>query len=122
MGGLGVSSACILALPAFFASAFGASYFPTTIFLETIEDVSFTNALEKWLSLTNEQKSPFDGTRKNWTQLVYVKTVPDLISRMVVFLREPYSQDISRLRENFVQFSRSTWPSKLADTVALRFF
>ena len=65
MGGLGVSSASLLALPAFLASAFGASDFLTTIFTETFEDFSFTKALEKWLSLTNEQESPLNGTRKN---------------------------------------------------------
>ena len=82
MGGLGVSPASILALPAFLASAFGASDFLTTIFSETFEDVSFTKPLEKWLSLTNEQESPLDGTQKNWTQPVYVKTSQDLISKM----------------------------------------
>ena len=41
MGGLGVSSASLLALPAFLASAFGASDFLTTIFWK------FTKALEK---------------------------------------------------------------------------
>ena len=71
MGGLGVSSTSLLALPAFLVSAFGASDF-----------LSFTKALEKWLSLTNEQESPLDGTQKNWTQPVYVKTAQDLISRM----------------------------------------
>ena len=82
MGGLGVSYASILALPGFLASAFGASDFLMTIFSETFEDVSFTKALEKWLSLTNEQESPLDGTQKNWTQSVNVKTAQDLISRM----------------------------------------
>ena len=51
------------------------------IFSETLKDVSFTNALEKWLSLTNEQESPLDGTQKNWTQPVYIRTAQDLISR-----------------------------------------
>ena len=37
IAGLGVSSASLLALPAFLASAFGASDFLTTIFLETFE-------------------------------------------------------------------------------------
>ena len=64
------------------ASAFNASDFFTTIFSETFEDVSFTKALEKWLSLTNEQESPLEGTQKNWTQPVFVKTAQDLISRM----------------------------------------
>ena len=82
MGGLGFSSASLLALPAFLASAFGACNFLTTIFLETFEDVSFTKALEKWLSLTNEQESPLGGTQKNSTQPVFVKTAQDLISRM----------------------------------------
>ena len=66
MGGLGDSSASLLALPAFLASGFGASDFLTMIFSVTIEDVSFTKALEKWLSLMNEQESPLDGTQKNW--------------------------------------------------------
>ena len=47
MGGLGVSSASLLALPAFLASVFGATDFLTTIFSKTFEDVSFTKALEK---------------------------------------------------------------------------
>ena len=82
MGGLGVSSASLLALLAFLASAFGASDFLTTIFSKTFEDVSFTNALEKWLSLTNDRESPLIGTQKKWTQPVYVNTAQDLISRM----------------------------------------
>ena len=82
MGGLGVSSTSLLALPAFLASAFGASDFLKTIFSETFEDVSFTRALQKWLSSTNEQESPLDGTQKNWTQPVFVKTARELISRM----------------------------------------
>ena len=47
MCGLGVSSASLLALTAYLASAFGASDFLTMIFSETFEDVSFTKALEK---------------------------------------------------------------------------
>ena len=34
------------------------------------------------MSLTYEQESSLDGTQKNWTQPVYVKTAQDLISRM----------------------------------------
>ena len=68
--------------PAFFYSAFGASDFPTTIFSETIEDVSFTKALENWLSWSNEQKCPPHGTQKIWTHPVYVKNAQELISRM----------------------------------------
>ena len=63
MGGLGVSSASLLALPGFLASAFGAKDFLTTIHSETFEDVSFTKELEKSLSLTNEQESPLDETQ-----------------------------------------------------------
>ena len=64
------------------ASAFGARDFLTTIFSETFEDVSFTKALEKWLSLTNDQESPLNGTQKSWTQPVYVKAGQDLFSRV----------------------------------------
>ena len=82
MGGLGVSSASLFALPVFLASAFGASDFVTTIFSETFEDVSFTKALEKWFRLTNEKKSPLDGSQKNWTQPVFVETAQKLIPRI----------------------------------------
>ena len=82
VGGLGVSSASLLALPGFLAPVFGASDFLKTIFLETFEDVSFTKALEKWLSLTNEQESPLDGTQKTLTQPIYAKIAQDMISRM----------------------------------------
>ena len=34
------------------------------------------------MSLTNEKESPLDGTQKNWTQPVFVKTAQNLISRM----------------------------------------
>ena len=78
MGVLGVSSASLLKLPGFLASAFGASDFLRTIFSETFEDDSFTKALEKWLSLTNEQERPLDGTQKNWIQPVYDKAAQDL--------------------------------------------
>ena len=47
MGGLGESSASLLALPSFLASTFGSSDILTTIFSETFEDVSFIKALEK---------------------------------------------------------------------------
>ena len=47
MGGLGVSSASLLALPGFLASSFGAIDFLTTIFSETFEDVSCAKALQK---------------------------------------------------------------------------
>ena len=82
MGGLGVSSASLLALPGFLASTFGAGDFLTTIFSETFGNISLTKALEKWLSVTNEQESPLDGTQKNWSQPVCVRTAQDLISRM----------------------------------------
>ena len=72
LGSLGVSSASLLALHSFSASAFGANDFLTTIFSDTFENISFTKALEKWLSLTNEQESPLDGT-----QHVYDKTAED---------------------------------------------
>ena len=82
MGGLGVSSTSLSAHPRFLASAFGATDFLTTIVSEAFEDVSFTKVLEKLISLTNEHESPLDGTQKNWTQPVFVKTAQDLISRM----------------------------------------
>ena len=66
MGGLGVSFASFLALPVLLASAFGASDFLTTIFLEFDES---TGSSPRWKP-------------ENWTQPVYVKTAQELISRM----------------------------------------
>ena len=81
-----------------------------TIFSETFEDVSFTKALEKWLSLTNEQESPLDGTQKNWTQPVYVKTAKDLISRM----DDKRSKVLTLIKAN--SGLDDTWTSFLART------
>ena len=78
MGGLEVSSASLLSFSAFLASALSASDFLTTLFSETLEVVSFRKALAKWSSLMKEQESPLDGTQKNWTQPVYVKTAQGL--------------------------------------------
>ena len=44
----------------------------------------------KLMERVNEQESPLDGTQKNWTQLVHVKTAHDLITgrndkRSIVF-------------------------------------
>ena len=61
MDGVGVSSASFVTLSAFLDSAFGAIDFLGAIFSDTFEDVSFTNALEKWLVVTDEQESPFNG-------------------------------------------------------------
>ena len=82
MACLGVSSESVVALPAFLASTFVATDFLTAIFSEDVEDILFTKVLKKWLSLTNEQECPLDGTQNNWTQPVYDKTAQDLLSRM----------------------------------------
>ena len=82
MCGLGVSSASLVELHDFLASAFDASDSLTTISTETFADVSFKKALEKWLSLTIEREIPLRGTKEFRTQLVNVKTSQDLISRM----------------------------------------
>ena len=76
------STASLLAIPAFLASVFVASDFLTRISSETFEDIMFTKAFEKRLKSTYEQESLLDGTQKNWTQPVYVKTAQDLISRI----------------------------------------
>ena len=67
MGGLGVSSASLLALPAFLASASGANDFLKTIFSETFEDLSFTKVLENRLNLTNEQESRYNSEKLDLT-------------------------------------------------------
>ena len=81
MGGLGVSSATLLALPALWPQLLMRVIFYDD-FLGNIRRCFVYE--EKWLSVTNEQECPIDGngTHKNWTQPVYVKTARDLISRM----------------------------------------
>ena len=64
MFGHGVSTASVIILPAFLTSAFGASDFLTRIFSDTFTDVSFTEALERRLSLTKEQENSLDKTEK----------------------------------------------------------
>ena len=69
-----------------------------TIFSDTFEDVSFSKALERWLSLTIEQVGPLDRTQKKWTQPVYFKTAQDLISR----LDDKHSKDFNAHQATFV--------------------
>ena len=47
-----------------------------------VENAFNSKAHEKWLSLTNEQECPLDGTQKNWTKPVFVKSAQELIPRM----------------------------------------
>ena len=73
VGSIGNSASALLAQPSLLDSVFSASNFLKMFFSGIFEDVSFTKALENWLSLANEQKRPLDGTQKNWTIPVYVK-------------------------------------------------
>ena len=70
---LGVPCASLLAFPSFLASAFGVRNFLTTIVTETFGDVSITKAIQKWLSLTNEQKVISVEHRKTRPKLSMLK-------------------------------------------------
>ena len=59
---LRVSSASLLVLSAFLASVFGGIDLSIDCFLGTLRKVFFILALEDWLLVPNEHKSPIDGT------------------------------------------------------------
>ena len=81
IGSLGVSSPSLLALPPFWPQLLVRVTSSRRV-LGNIRRCIIYKALEKWLSLTNEQESSLDGTQKNWTQPVFVKTYQEFISRM----------------------------------------
>ena len=70
MGGLGVSSASLLALSAFLTSAFCASELLTTVFSETFEDVMFRKALEGHGNKFERMSSNFTF---EWTKFEFSK-------------------------------------------------
>ena len=80
LGGLGVSSATLLALPVFLPSASSAREFLKTVLLGPFEDFYFTEALEKCFVVTNEPDVTIDVTQRNSTQSVLLRTAQTFIS------------------------------------------
>ena len=66
--GLGVSSARLLALPAFLASAVGAKDALNEIFVLEHVDGTYDDALKRWFELGKIEMAPENEIQKNWTE------------------------------------------------------
>ena len=81
-GGLGVSSARLLASRAFLASAVGAKDALSKIFdLEHVDGI-YNDALERWFELGKIEMAPKNEIQKNWTEPIFDREIADLISRL----------------------------------------
>ena len=80
--GLGVSSARLLALPAFLASAVGAKNALSEIFGLEHVDRTCDDALKQWFELGKIEMAPENETQKNWTEPIFDSEIADLILRL----------------------------------------
>ena len=82
-GGLGVSSARLLALPAFLASAVGAKDALSEIFGLEHVDETYDDALKRWFDLGKKiEMAPENEIQKNWTEPIFDSEIADLILRL----------------------------------------
>ena len=68
---LGVSSARLLALPAFLASAVGAKNSLSKIFGLEHVDGTYDVALQRWFELGQKEKAPENEIQKNWLEPIF---------------------------------------------------
>ena len=69
--GVGVSSARVLALPAFLASAVGAKDALSEIFGLEYVDGTYHDALKRWFELGKIEIAPENDIQKNWTEPIF---------------------------------------------------
>ena len=69
--GLCVSSARLLALPAFLASAVGAKDALSEIFVLEHVDETYNDALKRWFELGKIEMAPENETKKSWTKPIF---------------------------------------------------
>ena len=100
-GVLGVSSARLLALPAFLASAVGAKNALSQIFGLEHVDGTYDDALKRWFELGKIEIDPENEIQKNWREPIFDSEIADLILRL-----EP--TDVKRFNE-FQNRFRSQW-------------
>ena len=81
-GGLGFSSARLLALPAFSASAVGAKDALSEMFGLEHVDGTYDDALKRWFDLGKIEKAPENEIQKNWTEPIFDSKIADLILRL----------------------------------------
>ena len=78
-GGLGVSSARLLALPAFLASAVGAKDALSEIFgLEHVNG-TYDDGLTPWFELGKIEMAPENEIQKKWMEPIFDSEIADLI-------------------------------------------
>ena len=81
-GGLSFSSARLLALPTFLASAVGAKDALSKIFgLEQV-DGTYDDAFKRWFELGKIAMAPENEIQKNWTEPIFDSEIADLILRL----------------------------------------
>ena len=80
--GLGVSSARLLALPAFVASAVGAKKALSVIFGLKHVDGNYGDALKRWFEVGKTEMAPDNEKQTNWTETFFDSKVADLILRL----------------------------------------
>ena len=81
-GGLGVSSARLLALPAFLASAIGAKNALSDIFGLEHVDGTYEVALKRWFELGKIEMAPENEIKKNGAEQIFDSDIADLILRL----------------------------------------
>ena len=81
-GGLGVSSARLLALPAFLASAVGAKDALSELFGLEHVDGTDDDALKRWFELGKIEMAPENEIQKNWTEPNFDSEIADMILRV----------------------------------------
>ena len=79
---MGVSSARLLALPAFLASAVGAKYALGEIFGLEHVDGTYDDALKRWFEHEKIEMDPEMEIQKNWTEPIFDGENADLILRL----------------------------------------
>ena len=80
--GLGVSSARLLALPAFVASAVGAKNALSEIFGLKHVDGNYGDALKRWFEVGKTEMAPENEKQTNWTEAFFDSKVADLVLRI----------------------------------------
>ena len=81
-GGLGVSSARLLALSAFLVSQEGAKNALSEIFGLEHVDGTYDDALKRWFKLGKIEMAPENQILKNWTEPIFDSETADLILRL----------------------------------------
>ena len=81
-GGLGVSSARLLALPAFLASAVGAKDALSENFGSEHVDGTYDDVLKRWFDFGKIEMAPENEIQTNWTEPIFDSEIADLILRL----------------------------------------